>query len=110
MLWGVITCGLQQSVVWLLISQSPTQARHIDDYLRVSGVFHAEVVNAWIGHHGIYKSGVAGIQIAIERMYNIKIKGRIRYIEYLQFIQYLVKIIIALVWLAKLCFRSVDML
>jgi len=42
----------------------------MDDYLRICGVSHADVVDAWIGHHGIYKTVAGGIVIPVEMVRN----------------------------------------
>lgn len=54
----------------------------MDDYLRICGVSHADVVNAWIGHHGIYKTAGGGILITVERMCNGNVMT-VQNIEYL---------------------------
>ncbi len=45
----------------------------MDDYLRICGVSRADMVNAWMGHHGIYKTVGGGILIAVEKTCNVNV-------------------------------------
>lgn len=60
--WLIEACGLITELRVLNCT-----LRHVDDYSRICGVCHAHVVNAWIGHHGVYKTAAVGVLIAAER-------------------------------------------
>lgn len=78
--------GGLQSDYWAQSAELHRESlRHMDDYLRICGVYHADVVNAWIGHHGIYKTAGVGILITVERMCNGNVMS-VQNIEYLHYI------------------------